>query len=260
MPKFAANLSMMFNEVPFIERFAAAADAGFEAVEFLFPYAYPIADLTRVLKQTGLRVVLFNTPPGEVEKGEWGLAALPGREAQARRHIDLALQYARALHVPSLHVMAGVLPDGVRAADSCAVFVENLRYAARRCAGDNIQLLVEALSPKIRPGYLLSSQYQALEIVEKVDRPNVKIQLDLFHAQQVDGNLTHLLRDFAGRYGHIQIASVPERHEPDEGEINYPWLFKQLDDLGYCGWVGCEYQPRGVTQAGLGWLAPWRRC
>ncbi|OON41849.1 hydroxypyruvate isomerase [Izhakiella australiensis] len=258
MPKFAANLSMMFNEVPFIERFAAAARAGFEAVEFLFPYDYAVDDLKTALRQSGLKVVLFNTPPGAVDKGEWGLAALPGREEEARRDIDRALVYARALNLPSLHVMAGVVPAGCPAASCAETFVENLRYAEAQCAGENIQLLVEALSPKTRAGYLLSSQYQALDIVDKVDRANVKVQLDLFHAQQVDGNLSHLLRHYAGKYGHIQIASVPDRHEPDEGEINYPWLFEQLDTLGYRGWVGCEYHPRAQTEAGLGWLARWR--
>lgn len=259
MPKFAANLSMMFTELPFIERFSAAARAGFDAVEFLFPYDYSLSELQSVLQQTGLKVVLFNTCAGNIAQGEWGIAALPGREAEARSYTDQALEYARAMNCPSVHVMAGVIPSDFSAAACLTTFVENLRYAAEQCAGENIQLLVEALSPKTRAGYLFSSQYQALEIIKKVDRPNVKLQLDLFHAQQVDGNLSHLLRQYAGQYGHIQIASVPDRHEPDEGEVNYPWLFELLDSLNYRGWVGCEYQPRAVTENGLGWLAPWRQ-
>ncbi|HGS6999550.1 2-oxo-tetronate isomerase [Raoultella terrigena] len=259
MPKFAANLSMMFTELPFIERFAAASGAGFEAVEFLFPYDYDISVLQAVLRRTRLKVVLFNTPAGAIDKGEWGLAALPGREAEARRDIDRALTYARAMSCPAVHVMAGVIPDDCAPSACIDTFIENLRYAAERAAGDNIQLLVEALSPQTRAGYLFSSQYQALDIVNRTDRPSVKLQLDLFHAQQVDGNLSHLLRRYAGQYAHIQIASVPDRHEPDEGEVNYPWLFALLDSLGYGGWVGCEYQPRASTESGLGWLASWRQ-
>ncbi|MDA5542797.1 hydroxypyruvate isomerase family protein [Yersinia rochesterensis] len=258
MPKFAANLSMMFTEVPFLERFKAAKDAGFSAVEFLFPYDYPAAQLAEKLKDQGLQQVLFNTSPGDIRTGEWGLAALPGREKDARRDIDLALEYARVLGCPSVHVMAGVVPVNAAREDYQQVFVENIRYAADRFAEHDINVMIEALNPNIKPHYLFSSQYEVLDWVNLIDRPNVFMQLDLFHAQIVDGNLSHLITSLVGRYGHIQIASVPNRHEPDEGEINYAYLFGLLDEINYNGWVGCEYHPRMGTVAGLDWIKPYQ--
>lgn len=257
MPKFAANLSMMFTEVPFLERFKAAADAGFKAVEFLFPYDYPADLLAEQLRKNGLQQVLFNTSPGDVDAGEWGLAALPGRQEQARQDIDRALEYAVALNCPSVHVMAGVVPKGANAAEYQQAFVENIRYAAERFVARGVNVLIEALSPPIKPNYLFSSQYQTLALVDIIDRPNVFIQLDTFHAQLVDGNLSGLIKSLAGRYAHIQIASVPDRHEPDEGEINYDYVFSLLDQVGYRGWIGCEYRPRAGTVEGLGWIKPY---
>ena len=239
MPRFAANLSMMFTEVPFIERFAAARKAGFDAVEFLFPYDYSPQQIQQQLVQNHLTLALFNTAPGDINAGEWGLSALPGREHEARADIDLALEYALALNCEQVHVMAGVVPAGEDAERYRAVFIE-------------------ALSPGVKPHYLFSSQYQALAIVEEVARDNVFIQLDTFHAQKVDGNLTHLIRNYAGKYAHVQIAGLPDRHEPDDGEINYPWLFRLFDEVGYQGWIGCEYKPRGLTKEGLGWFDAWR--
>ncbi|EBJ5208614.1 TIM barrel protein, partial [Salmonella enterica subsp. enterica] len=180
------------------------------------------------------------------------------REHDARADIDLALEYALALECEQVHIMAGVVPDGADGARYRATFIDNLRYAADRFAAHDKRILIEALSPGVKPGYLFSSQYQALGIAEEVDRPNVFIQLDTFHAQKVDGNLSHLIREYAGRYAHVQIASLPDRHEPDDGEINYPWLFRLFDDVGYRGWIGCEYQPRNTTQDGLGWFNAWR--
>ncbi|MFL4555413.1 2-oxo-tetronate isomerase [Yersinia kristensenii] len=258
MPKFAANLSMMFTEVPFLERFKAAKNAGFSAVEFLFPYDYPAEQLAEKLKDQSLQQVLFNTSPGDMHAGEWGLAALPGREKDARRDIDLALEYARVLGCPSIHVMAGVVPVGAAREDYQQVFVENIRYAADRFAQYDINVMIEALNPNIKPHYLFSSQYDVLDCVNLIERPNVFMQLDLFHAQIVDGNLSHLITSLAGRYGHIQIASVPNRHEPDEGEINYTYLFGLLDEINYNGWIGCEYHPRDDTLAGLGWIKPYQ--
>ncbi|EKN4029707.1 2-oxo-tetronate isomerase [Yersinia enterocolitica] len=254
MPKFAANLSMMFTEVPFLERFKSAKDAGFGGVEFLFPYDYPADQLAAKLKEQGLQQVLFNTPPGDISAGEWGLAALPGREKEARRDIDLALEYALALGCPSIHIMAGVVPVDADRKNYQQTFIDNVRYAADRFAEHNINVMIEALNPKIKPNYLFSSQYQTLELVNLINRPNVFTQLDLFHAQIVDGNLSHLITAFAWRYGHIQIASVPGRHEPDEGEINYAYLFGLLDEINYKGWIGCEYHPRAGTVAGLNWI------
>ncbi|EKN3978805.1 HPr family phosphocarrier protein [Yersinia enterocolitica] len=257
MPKFAANLSMMFTEVPFLERFKSAKDAGFGGVEFLFPYDYPADQLAAKLKEQGLQQVLFNTSPGDINAGEWGLAALPGREKEARRDIDLALEYALALGCPSIHIMAGVVPVDADRKNYQQTFIDNVRYAADRFAEHNINVMIEALNPKIKPNYLFSSQYQTLELVNLINRPNVFTQLDLFHAQIVDGNLSHLITAFAGRYGHIQIASVPGRHEPDEGEINYAYLFGLLDEINYKGWIGCEYHPRAGTVAGLNWIQPY---
>jgi hydroxypyruvate isomerase len=257
MPKFAANLSTQFNEVPFLQRFAAAAEAGFEAVEFLFPYDYPAAQLKQLLDDNQLKLVLFNTSAGDVAAGEWGLSAIPGREVAARADIDRALEYALALGCPQVHIMAATVPDGANRQAYVETFISNMRYAASRFAPHHINLLIEALNPKTKPNYLYASQYQTLEMVAQIDRPNVFTQLDLFHAQLVDGNLSHLIRHYAGHYRHVQIASAPDRHEPDEGEINYPWLFNLLDEVGYDGWIGCEYIPRGNTVAGLGWFARW---
>ncbi len=258
MPKFAANLSTQFNEVPFLERFAAAAQAGFEAVEFLFPYEYPAAQLKQLLDDNQLKLVLFNTAAGDVTAGEWGVCAIPGREADARADIDRALEYALALNCPQVHIMAATVPKGADRQAYIETFISNMRYASERFAPHGITLLIEALNPKTKPDYLYSSQYQTLEMVTLIDRPNVSTQLDLFHAQLVDGNLSSLIRQQAGRYRHVQIASAPDRHEPDEGEISYPWLFELLDEVGYDGWIGCEYIPRHNTLEGLGWFAPWR--
>lgn len=257
MSKFAANLSMMFTEHSFLDRFDAAAAAGFKAVEFLFPYDYPADLLAEKLQQNGLQQVLFNTAPGDVGAGEWGLAALPGREQDARADIDRALEYAIALKCPNVHVMAGVVPPGEDIARYRETFISNIRYAADAFAPHGIKVLIEALSPPIKPNYLFSSQHQAAELVATIDRPNVFIQFDFFHAQLVDGNISNLIATLAGRYAHIQIASVPDRNEPDDGELNYPWLFAQLDKVGYQGWIGCEYKPRGETTAGLGWVKPY---
>jgi len=259
MPKFAANLSTQFGELPFIERFAAAANAGFRAVEFLFPYDFPAEVIKAELEKHQLELVLFNTAAGNVQAGEWGVSAIPGREQEARADIDRALEYALPLNCQQVHVMAATVPNGADRAAYEETFVRNMRYAAERFAPHGIRLLLEALNPVTKPNYLYASQYQTLAMMARIDRPNVFTQLDLFHAQLVDGNLTHLIREYAGRYRHIQIASAPHRHEPDEGEINYSYLFDLLDEVGYDGWVGCEYIPRGRTEAGLGWFAPYAK-
>ncbi|MET3075695.1 HPr family phosphocarrier protein [Pantoea leporis] len=259
MPKFAANLSTQFGELPFIERFAATANAGFRAVEFLFPYDFPAEVIKAELEKHQLELVLFNTAAGNVQAGEWGVSAIPGREQEARADIDRALEYALALNCQQVHVMAATVPNGADRAAYEETFVRNMHYAAERFAPHGIRLLLEALNPVTKPNYLYASQYQTLAMMARIDRANVFTQLDLFHAQLVDGNLTHLIREYAGRYRHIQIASAPHRHEPDEGEINYSYLFDLLDEVGYDGWVGCEYIPRGRTEAGLGWFAPYAK-
>jgi hydroxypyruvate isomerase len=255
MPKFAANLTMMFNEVPFPQRFAAAAKAGFQAVEFLFPYDHAPHEVAQWLNENQLSNALFNMPPGDWANGERGLASLPGREAEFRAGVARALEYAQALGTKRLHAMAGLVPAGADRQRHRAVFIDNLRYAARELAAHGITLLIEPINPRDMPGYFLSSQGEAHAIREAVGEPNLRVQLDFYHAQIVEGDLAMGLRKHFAGVGHVQIASVPERHEPDQGEVNYAYLFRLLDELGYEGWVGCEYRPRGRTEDGLGWMA-----
>lgn len=260
MPKFAANLTMMFNEVPFLDRFEAAEKAGFRYVEYLWPYEYSAAELKQRLDQCGLQQVLFNTRAGNVNQGEWGVAAIPGREVEARCDIDLALEYALTLNCPNVHIMAAVVPEGADRKAYKSTFIENVRYAADKFKPYGIRVLLEALSPEVKPNYLLKSQYDTLEIVDCVERDNVFVQLDYFHAQNVDGNLSRLTDKLAGKFAHIQIASVPDRHEPDEGEINYRYIFDKLDEMGYEGYIGCEYKPRAETEAGLDWFTSYKNA
>lgn len=257
MPRFAANLSMMFADRPFKDRFRAAANAGFKHVEYLFPYEYPAEALKRLLDDNGLKQVLFNTAPGDAAQGEWGLAAIPGREDEAGRHAEQALAYARVLQCPQVHIMAGVVPEGVERQACLATFVQNIRRASDLFREHGVRIMLEALSPQVKPGYLLRSQHDTLEAVELIGRDNVFVQFDYFHAQNVDGNLSRMTEKMIGRIGHVQVASVPERHEPDEGEVNYAHVFALLDRLGYEGYVGCEYNPRGRTEEGLDWVKPY---
>lgn len=254
MPKFAANLTMMFNEVPFPQRFAAAAHAGFDAVEFLFPYEYRPAEVAGWLKENGLLNALFNMPPGDWAGGERGLASLPGREAEFHAGVATALDYALALGTPCLHAMAGLLPAGADRAAHREVFIDNLRFAARALAPHGRTLLIEPINSRDMPGYFLTTQSEAHAIREEVGEPNLKVQMDFYHVQIMEGDIAMTLRKYFEHVGHIQVASVPERHEPDDGEVNYRYLFRLLDELGYAGRVGCEYRPRGRTEDGLGWL------
>ena len=240
----------MFTEVAFPDRFARAGTAGFEAVEFLFPYAYSTQEVADWCRAAGVRCVLFNMPPGDFDGGERGIAALPGREREFRDSIETALDYARALNVPRLHAMAGLLTAGA----SMATYIDNLRYAARRLAEDNITLLIEPINRRDMPGYLLASQADALKVLDAVAAPNLRLQCDLYHLQITSGDLIRTLERDLDRIGHIQIAGVPDRHEPDEGEVNYPAIFRALDRKSYSGWIGCEYRPRGRTEDGLGWI------
>ncbi|MFC0386175.1 2-oxo-tetronate isomerase [Muricoccus vinaceus] len=257
MPRFAANLSMMFTEVPFLDRFAAAAAAGFQAVEFLFPYEHPPEVVAGKVKEAGLSVALFNMPPGDWAAGERGMAAIPGREAEFRENVGVALRYARALECRTLHGMCGITTGMDRAACE-ASFVENYRFAADALAAEGITLVLEPINSRNMPGYFVAHQREGIALIERVARPNVSLQLDLYHAQIMDGDLSKLIEALAGRFAHVQVASVPDRHEPDEGELNFPHLFAVLDRVGYAGWIGCEYNPRGETTAGLGWFTPFR--
>lgn len=254
MPKFAANLTMMFNEVAFPERFAAAARAGFEAVEFLFPYDHTPQEVARWLKENNLANALFNMPPGDWAAGERGLASLPGREQEFREGVARALEYAQALGTKRLHAMAGLFPAGADRNRHRETFIENLRYAAREVAKHGIALLVEPINTRDIPGYFLNTQAEGHAIREAVGEPNLKVQMDFYHAQIVEGDLAMTFRKHFDGVGHIQIASVPARNEPDDGEVNYRYLFRLLDEMGYDGWVGCEYRPRGRTEDGLGWM------
>ncbi len=264
MPRFAANLSLMYTELPFLERFGAAARDGFTAVEYLFPYAFEPGELAARLRHHGLRQVLFNAPPGGLERaamatawdqGERGTAALAGREAEFRAGVHAALHYAQALACPRIHLMAGLLPAGLEPAAWHSVYLDNLRWAAEQAGRSGCTVLIEPINPRDMPGYPLNRQGEAHALLQAVDSPHLQVQMDLYHCQIVEGDLATRLRQYlpTGRVGHIQIAGVPERHEPDQGELNYPYLFGLIDALGYEGWIGCEYRPAAGTTAGLGW-------
>ncbi|MBC7995434.1 MAG: hydroxypyruvate isomerase family protein [Rhizobacter sp.] len=253
MPRFAANLSLMYAEHPFLDRFAAARADGFDAVEFLFPYEHAPELLGGLLKANGVQHVLFNASPGDWAAGERGLACLPGRKREFQNTIVQALDYAKALACPRVHVMAGLAPAN---AEAQTTYVRNLAWAAQRAADVGVDLLIEPINPRDMPGYFLSRQAQAHELVMEVGAPNLKVQMDLYHCQIVEGDLAMKLRQYlpTGRVGHMQIAGVPDRHEPDAGELNYPYLLALIDSLGYEGHIGCEYRPRAGTSAGLDWL------
>jgi hydroxypyruvate isomerase len=254
MPRFAANLSMMFTEVPFIERFGAAAEAGFAAVEFLFPYEHAADEIAAQLRSHRVANVLFNMPPGDWAAGERGMASIPGREAQFRQSVGDALAYARALGTPRVHVMAGLLPAGADRLRHRATYVANLRYAAHEAARDGLDILIEPINTRDIPGYFLNTQADAHAIREEVGAPNLKVQFDLYHAQIVEGDLTEKLKRWLPHVGHIQIAGVPGRHEPNVGEVNYDFLFRVIDEARWDGWIGCEYKPAAGTAEGLGWM------
>jgi hydroxypyruvate isomerase len=256
MPRFAANLSMLYSEHAFLERFAAAARDGFKAVEYLFPYAWNPAELSQRLADHGLQQVLFNAPPGAWETGERGLACLPGRAEEFRAGMMRALDYAAALECPRVHVMAGIAPAGTDRHALQATYVANLAWAAEQAAASGVDVLIEPINTRDMPGYFLNRQDEAHAIVAELRAPNLKVQMDLYHLQIVEGDVAMKLRHYlpGGKVGHLQIAGVPMRHEPDTGELNHAYLFKLIDELGYDGWIGCEYRPAGTTSAGLGWL------
>ena len=254
MPKFAANLSMMFNEHDFPNRFAAAAKAGFDAVEFLFPYDYSPAEVAQWHKENTLKNVLFNLPPGDWAAGERGIAALPGREAEFRTGVAKAIEYALALGTPQLHMMAGLVPAGSDMAIHRKTYLENMKFAAQALAKHNLTLLLEPINTRDMPGYFLNTQAQAHQLRVESGEPNVKVQMDFYHAQIMEGDLAETFKKYFKDIGHTQIASVPKRNEPDNGEVNYPYLYQLLDEMGYEGYVGCEYRPKGKTEDGLAWF------
>ena len=277
MPRFAANLSLLYPELPFLDRFEAAARDDFEAVEYLFPYAFDSAELVARLKANGLHQVLFNAPPGGTDApgidaawaaGARGTASVPGRDAEFRAGVELALRYADALDCPRIHCMAGLLSESAAGADqesaARSVYVSNLRWAATEAAKSGRTILIEPINPRDMPRFFLNRQDEAHAVVQEVGAPNLQVQMDLYHCQIVEGDVAMKLRQYlpTGRVGHLQIAGVPERHEPDVGELNCAYLFEVIDEVaaqcGWQGWVGCEYRPRmgtepGGTSRGLGW-------
>lgn len=254
MPQFAANLSMMYTEVPFLERFAAAARDGFTAVEYLFPYEHAPSDISTRLKDNQLTQALFNLPPGNWVAGERGMACHPGRESEFEASLSQAIDYAKATGCRRLHAMAGLIPQGVATEKLHATYVHNLRAASSRLAPLGITLLIEPINTRDMPGYFLNRQQQAHDLLAEVGAPNLKVQMDFYHCQIMEGDLSMCLKKHIEGVGHIQIAGVPDRHEPDQGEVAYPHLLDLIDSLGYEGFVGCEYRPKAGTSRGLGWL------
>ena len=277
MPQFAANLSMMYPEIDFLDRFEAAAKDGFKAVEFLFPYAWKKEEIATRLKANGLQQVLFNLPPGGLdrdsiarawESGTRGVACHAGREAEFKFGVQIALDYAEALGCPRIHAMAGLVPAGRERADVQPTYEANLAWAAQEAQKAGRDILIEPLNTRDNPGFFLNRQDHAHGIIKTVGAANLKVQMDLYHCQIVEGDVASKIRHYlpTGRVGHIQIAGVPERFEPDIGEVNYPYLFGVIDEVskscGWQGWIGCEYRPQrgaqpGGTSSGLDWLKPW---
>ncbi|MBL8319506.1 MAG: hydroxypyruvate isomerase [Burkholderiaceae bacterium] len=253
MPKFAANLTMLFNEVPFLDRFERAAKAGFTAVEFLFPYAYPAAELKARLQGNGLQLVLHNLPPGDWDGGERGIGCHPDRVAEFRAGVARGIDYATALGAPQLNCLAGKAPAGVDAATLRRTFVDNLRFAAGEFRRAGLKLLIEPINYYDIPGFWLNTTAQAIGVLDEVGADNAFVQYDIYHAQRMEGELAATVQKHLARIAHMQLADNPGRHEPGTGEINYAFLFAHLDRIGYGGWIGCEYKPEGLTEAGLGW-------
>ena len=258
MPKFAANLSTLFPELEFLDRFEAAARAGFSAVEIQFPYDHSAAAIRGYLEANGLRLVMFNLPAGDWGRGDRGLGCLVDRESEFRDGVERALDYARALDCRQLNCLSGVAPAGGDLDRILDTFVGNLRHAAARLAEWGMTLTIEPVNTRDVPGMFLAYSAQAKKLIEAVAAPNLKIQFDLYHAQVMEGDLAHRLTRLLPLIGHLQIADNPGRHEPGTGEVNFPFLFDHIDRLGYAGWIGCEYRPLGDTHKGLGWLAPYR--
>jgi hydroxypyruvate isomerase len=253
VPRFAANLSMMFNELPFLDRFGAARAAGFEGVEFLFPYEVPATELRTRLNGEGLTQVLFNMPPGDWAHGERGMASLPGRQAEFRESVKKALDYAAALDCRQIHCMAGIVPAGVSLTTATSVYAANLAWAAERAQPAGVKLVIEPINHRDMPGYFLNTQAQGAAIIAAIGSDRVGLQFDVYHVQITEGDITKRMELHMPIIAHMQIADVPARNEPGTGEIGWSFVFRRMDELGYQGWVGCEYRPAGETVAGLGW-------
>jgi hydroxypyruvate isomerase len=258
MPRFAANLTMLFTEVPFLDRFDAAARAGFRAVEFVSPYEHRTEDVARAARDAGVETVLFNLPAGDWAKGDRGMACDPARAAEVREGVERALEYAAALRCERLHCMAGTRPPGVPEAALREGYLASLRLAGKALAARRIALLVEGINGRDMPGYYLETSRQAFELMDAAGVPNLYYQYDVYHMQIVEGDLARTLERRVERIGHVQIADPPGRNEPGTGEVSFGFLLRHLDRIGYRGWVGCEYRPRAGTVAGLSWMDEWR--
>ncbi len=257
MPRFAANLTMLFNEAAFLDRFALAAEAGFEAVEFLFPYAYSAQDIRQRLDAHGLHLVLHNLPPGDWDAGERGIACHPDRVDEFRTGVAQGVSYAKALGVGQLNCLAGKAPAGIADEVLRQTLVSNLTFAARAFKDAGLRLLLEPINSFDIPGFYVSRTAHALSLLDEVGADNAYLQYDIYHAQRMEGELAATFTQHLSRIGHMQLADNPGRHEPGTGEINFPFLFDHLDRLGYSGWIGCEYKPTTTTAAGLGWVKPY---
>ncbi len=264
MPQFAANLSMLYPEHDFLDRFTAAASDGFKAVEFLFPYAFEPQTIAKALAENDLQQALFNAPPGDWDAGERGLACIPGREGEFEAGITQALRYAAAFNCTRIHVMAGLIPAHHTAQTVRSTYIANLRHAAQQAAKQGVDILIEPINSRDMPRYFLNHQADAHALLDEIKQANVKVQFDLYHCQIMEGDVATKLRQYlpTGQVGHIQIAGVPMRHEPDLGELNYDYLFSVIDEQGWQGWVGCEYRPAlgvqaGGTSSGLSWVKPY---
>ena len=253
MPKLAANLTMLYNEAPFLDRFALAAQDGFKAVEFLFPYAFPAEDIRQRLDANGLQLVLHNLPAGNWDGGERGIACHPDRVTEFKQGVSQAITYAKALGVGQLNCLAGKAPAGVPDAELRRTLVENLRFAAAQLKAAKLKLLVEPINTFDIPGFYLHGSAQTLALLDEVGADNAYLQYDIYHMQRMEGELAATLQKQLARIAHLQLADNPGRNEPGTGEINYAYLFKHLDAIGYTGWIGCEYKPAAATRAGLGW-------
>jgi hydroxypyruvate isomerase len=258
MPRFAANLSMMFTEVPFLDRFALAARAGFRAVEFLFPYDHPAAEIATRLKDNGLELVLFNAPPGDWANGERGTASLPDRRAEFRDSIAKALDYAAALSCPRLHVMAGLAPAGMAHDTLTATYAANLDWAAEQAGKIGVKPVIEPINHRDIPGFFLNTTDQAAAVIQALGPARVGMQFDLYHCQITEGDIVKRVEKHLPLIAHMQVADNPGRNEPGTGEVNWPFVFARIDALGFRGWIGCEYRPAGETHAGLSWFAPYK--
>ena len=258
MPRFCANLTMLYNEHSFVDRFAAARADGFSAVEFMFPYSFAKEQLAEALRKDRLTLVLHNLPAGDWDAGERGIACLPDRIGEFQDGVGRAIEYARALDCPQLNCLVGLTPAQSNAGKVRQVLVENLRFAAAKLAEAGIRLLIEPVNSKDIPGFHLDQVAKAVAVMDEVGSPNVFLQYDLYHQQRMDGELLATYRQLKQRITHIQLADNPGRNEPGTGEINYSFLFEALDREGYDGWIGCEYRPRTNTSEGLGWFAPYR--